>query len=55
MAINEFKTNVELFYKYGKKILFNDGHNQGETSYAHVLRFYMPKIAQETFDRHEAP
>ena len=54
-AINDFKTNVESFYEYGKNILFNNGDNQGETSYAHVLRFYMPKIAQETFDRHDVP
>ena len=54
-AIDKFKTNVKSFYEYGKKILFNNGDNQGETSYSHVLRFYMPKIAQETFDRHAAP
>ena len=54
--IDRFTENVELFYEYGKSILFNNGNNPGdETSYAHVLRFYMPMIAQETWDKHGAP
>ena len=36
--------------------MFNNGNNPGdETSYAHVLQFYIPVIAQETWNVHRAP
>ena len=54
--IDEFIETVKLFYDYGKSILFNNGSKpSNETSYAHVLRFYIPVIAQETWDVHKAP
>ena len=50
--IDEFKTNLTEFYKCGKKTFLtkrNDGDD--ETFYFHCLRFYMPKIVDETWEK----
>ena len=48
-----FINNVKAFYKAGSKTFLtkkNVGDN--ETFYLHALRFYLPKIAEETFRDH---
>ena len=46
-----FKKDLEVFYEAGKGTYFRK--EADESFYMHCLRFYMPKIAEITFDRHK--
>ena len=51
--LTTFERNLKDFYKIGRRsflTLKEDGDD--ETFYMHVLRFYLPRIAKETLDRH---
>ena len=53
--IVQFEAWVKELYKCGKDIfLTKNGSNDvgdGETFYMHVLRYYMPQIARDTYER----
>ena len=52
IQLDEFKINVKNFYKVGSNTFLtrkNTGYS--ETLYQHVLRYYVPHIAQVTFDK----
>ena len=51
--MKKFKAGVKTFYNYGRYILFDNGANK--TMYAHCLRFYMLKYAEEALKLHNAP
>ena len=46
-----FKKDLEVFYEVGKGMYFRK--EADESFYMHCLRFYMPKIAKITLDRHK--
>ena len=51
----EFESNLKQFYNAGKHtFLTQNFSNPGddETFYLHCLCFYMPKIANKTFEKH---
>ena len=53
--MESFNNNLKKFYKLGaESFLTKDVGNKGdnETFYLHVLRFYMPKIAKQTLEKH---
>ena len=50
--IVEFKNNVMLFYKYGaQSFLTKKSVGDCETFYMHTLRFYIPDIVDDTWER----
>ena len=51
--LEEFQQNVKVFYEFGAH-MFLTKYDVGdrETSYMHILRYYMPHIAQETYFKH---
>ena len=49
--LSSFKKDVELFYEAGKGTYFRK--EADESFYMHCLRFYMPKIAEITLERHK--
>lgn len=52
-AINDFKMNVELFYKYGSTTFLTKNEvGDQETFYTHCLCYYMPKHAEDTYRDH---
>ena len=53
--ISTFNTNLKLFYRIGRRTFLSiPGTTSGtsETFYMHALRFYIPRIVTETFERH---
>ena len=51
-----FVENVKEFYEIGKRTFLTKVQSQvggDETFYLHCLRFYMPKIAKETLEKHK--
>ena len=51
----EFLGNIKLFYEVGgRTFLTKSSADIGgdETFYLHCLRFYMPRIAKETLEKH---
>ena len=51
----EFRSHVKDFYSMGSRTFLSCSGNTGqdETFYMHSLRYYIPKIALETFDKHK--
>jgi len=47
--IESFKKNVEEFYRCGSQSFLKNNH---ETFFCHVLRFYLPSTAENTFLQH---
>ena len=45
-SIDEFEENDKQLYKYGKHSFLK----YWETQYFHMLRFYMPRIARDTWN-----
>ena len=46
-----FEKRVKAVYSYGKDLFLTKKETgDGETFYFHVLRYYMPQIARETYD-----
>ena len=45
----QFESNVRMLFKYGSKTFLNDGN---VSFYFHCLRFYLPKVARITYERH---
>ena len=51
--INNFKTNLSKFYKCGKfTFLTKRNFGDDETFYFHCLRFYIPNIVDQTWEKH---
>ena len=52
--LNDYIANAKAFYASGSSTFLSDGNIVGrlETFYMHTLRFYIPKIARITYDRH---
>ena len=53
--IQTFNTELKLFYSIGRRTFLSaPGTTTGtnETFYLHTLRYYMPVIVRDTFDRH---
>ena len=51
--INNFKTNLSKFYKCGKfTFLTKRNYGDDETFYFHCLRFYIPNIVDQTWEKH---
>lgn len=53
--IEQFQSDVEEFYDVGSRtFLSSNGTTDGnrETFYMHALRFYIPRISRETFEKH---
>ena len=52
--MEEFIEASNLFYEVGSKTFLSQSMNRGcsETFYMHVLRYYIPKIAMITLERH---
>lgn len=51
-----FKSNVVDFYSTGLNIsltTLDDKVGNDETFYLHTLRYYMPKIAEDTYNEHK--
>jgi hypothetical protein len=48
--LNEFKNNVVTMYSAGQQSFLA---NKDETFYCHALRFYLPSIAEVTFEQHK--
>ena len=48
--LNDFKTNVKLMFKYGKNTFLA---GEEVSFYFHCLRFYLPQLADITFQRHK--
>ena len=47
--ISTYETNIDLFYEHGAFCLFtNSILGDGETFYAHVAKFYVPRMARWT-------
>jgi len=43
--------NIDLFYKYGKDIIFTNIYvGDRETFYLHCAKYHMPRIARNTLD-----
>ena len=54
--LQQFKEDVEDFYDVGgRTFLVKDGNpnESTETFYMHVLRYYIPEIALETYQKHQ--
>ena len=52
--INTYTEKVTSMYDVGAKtVLTNNVSGDHETFYYHVLRFYIPKIAKETYDKYK--
>ena len=48
-----FEKNIKAFYAAGAKtFLTKNNIGDDETFYLHCLRFYIPKIAKQTFEQH---
>ena len=47
--LEEFKINLELFYKNGRTTFLLEN----ESFYHHCMRFYLPRIAEKTYNRHK--
>ena len=45
-----FKNNLKTFFKEGKYTYLKDGDIP---AYFHIFRFYIPQIAEETYERHK--
>ena len=55
MRMAEFIGDIKLFYEVGgRTFLTKSSADIGgdETFYLHCLRFYMPRIAKETYEKH---
>ena len=55
VKMNEFVENIKLFHEVGKRtFLTKSSADVGgdETFHLHCLRFYMPRIAKETHEKH---
>ena len=50
--INKFKADVIAFYDTGSRTFLTKNGTSTETFYMHVLRYYLPVIADDTFSRH---
>ena len=52
--LTDFEVMLKEFYSIGKRTFLSKPGKTGvrETFYAHSLRFYIPKIAKTTFERH---
>ena len=51
VLIEKFKKDVKDFYNYGVHTFMTDKEDGDlETAYQHILRFYMPQIAVETYN-----
>ena len=51
--LEQFEANVKEFYICGKNtFLTSSSVGDAETMYTHILRFYLPKIARTTYERH---
>ena len=52
--LNDYIANAKALYASGSSTFLSDGNIVGrlETFYMHTLRFYIPKIAKITYDRH---
>jgi len=48
--LNDYKTNVKLMFKYGKNTFLA---GEEVSFYFHCLRFYLPQLADITFQRHK--
>ena len=49
-----FSTNVKLFYECGKLSFLSEKEvGDKETSYMHTVRYYLPRFAKITWERHE--
>ena len=53
--IETFKFNVKEFYSAGLRTFLSSPSQNGddETFYMHCLRYYVPKIALETYETHK--
>ena len=52
--INQFEKNIIAFYDVGRSSFMKDKRvGDHETYYLHCLRFYIPKMARETWTTHE--
>ena len=54
--MNNFVENVKKFYDIGKRSFMTKTQKKvggDETFYLHCLRYYMPKIAKDTLDKHK--
>jgi hypothetical protein len=54
--IDEYENKVKNFYDIGSKSFLTSNHNDignEESFYFHTLRYYIPRIARITFDRHK--
>lgn len=54
--LHDFKSNVVDFYTFGSKTFLTSSEDkigEDETFYLHTLRYYMPKIAEDTYNKHK--
>ena len=53
--LRKFKDNVKEFYRVGANTFLSKPGTPGseETFYSHTLRYYMPSVADTTFERHK--
>jgi hypothetical protein len=49
LDLKKFNVELKLFYKYGSEIFLK----HDETFYFHAFRFYVPKLALLTYERHK--
>ena len=49
ISLEDFKKNLEVFYNHGKKTFLQEN----ESFYMHCLRFYVPRLAEKTFRKHQ--
>jgi hypothetical protein len=49
-SLEQFESNLKLLYKYGDSTFLKD---DDKPFYFHCMRYYLPNIARETFDKHK--
>lgn len=52
--LDKFNDDVTCFYEKGRRTFLSEPGNPGgsETFYMHALRFYLPRFARQTYQRH---